>query len=206
MREINYDNGSIDGDLNEWDRAGKQVTKDHYDDGRRLATKTEYFPNRTKKSEGTVLYPRLVLENPDDWFDCTLATYTQEGEPEKHGPWVSWYPNGQRKLSANYEHDEPTGEFIWWHENGQKSLLAHYKDGKKDGDWIWWYANGQRSIQGVYDADDPTQKWLWWNDNGKVAQRADFSDPKQRQMLAMPQEESLGSPNAAKAVVNRALK
>ena len=208
MREISYTDGSIDGQLNEWDRNGQQVTRDHYDDGRRLAKKTEYYRDRSKKSEGSVLYPRLVLDKADDWEECTLATYTQEGKPEKHGGWISWYANGQRKLEGQYQHDTPTGQFVWWHQNGQKWLQASYDMGKKHGQWTWWHSNGQKSIQGEYLGDDPTSKWLWWEQSGKVAQRADFSDPNQQQILAMPPNsgESLGSPSAILPALDRALK
>lgn len=187
MREISYSNGTIHGELNEWDRTSKQVTEDIYVEGRRLAKKVENYGDNTKKAEGSVLYPKLVLDKPDDWFTCTLATYTQEGEPVKHGTWTSWYQNGQRKLEGIYDNDVPTGEFVWWHSNGQKSLVATYRDGKKHGLWTWWHPNGLKSIQGEYVHDTPTSDWLWWKDSGKVAQRADFSDPnQQQQIIAMP--------------------
>ena len=200
MREIAYHNGSIDGELNEWDRAGKQVAKDTYVDSSRLDTKTEYYPNRDKRAEGTVLYPRLVLVTPDNWLECTLATYSQEGDPVKHGDWISWYSNGQPKLEGQYDRDVPTGEFTWWHENGQKSLVASYKDGKKHGAWTWWHPSGLKSIQGEYAGDTPVSNWLWWKESGKVAQRADFDDPNQREILAMPTTngEFMNAPSASK--------
>ena len=199
MREIGYKDGVIDGELNEWDRSSQQVTNDTYVDGSRVATKTETFANRTKRAEGTVLYPKLVLEGPDNWLECRLATYSQDGQPVKHGVWTSWYANGQKKLEGQYEKDVPTGKFTWWHENGQKSLQAHYRDGKKHGSWIWWHDNGLKSIQGEYAGDTPINNWLWWKESGKVAQRADFNDPKQRHILAMPDKSDVTVPSATRA-------
>lgn len=199
MREISYKDGIIDGELNEWDRTSKQVTNDTYIDGSRVATKTETFANRTKRAEGTVLYPKLVLESPDNWLECSLATYSQDGQPVKHGVWTSWYPNGQKKLEGRYDKDVPTGKFSWWHDNGQKSLQAHYREGKKHGSWIWWHDNGLKSIQGEYASDTPINKWLWWQESGKVAQRADFNDPKQRHILAMPAKSDATVPSANRA-------
>ena len=208
MREITYRDGTIDGELNEWNRSDQQVTKDIYNNGSRLYSKTEYYPNRTKKAEGTVLYPKLVLETPDNWQECTLATYSQSGEPVKHGTWTSWYANGQTKLEGSYENDVPAGNFTWWHENGQKSLMASYRDGKKHGVWTWWHANGLKSIQGEYATDTPVSKWLWWKETGKVAKRADFNDPNQSQRLAAPSEPSDGPgpgpvPSATRVIPNR---
>lgn len=190
MREINYRSGTIDGQLNEWDRNGRQVTKHIYDEGSRIASKTEHFPNRAKRAEGTVRYPKLVLDTPDNWLDCTLATYTQEGEPVKHGRWVSWFANGQTKLEGEYNNDVPVGKFTWWHDNGQRSLVAEYRNGKKHGVWTWWHPSGLKSIQGEYDGNSPVSKWIWWETSGKVAQKADFNDPAQRQKLAIPQQDN----------------
>lgn len=186
MRKISYRDGTIHGELSEWDRNSKKVTAHIYQDGRRLETKTEYYANRAKKAEGPVLYPKLVLETPDDWQECTLATYSQSGEAEKHGVWQSWHSNGQRHLQGQYAHDIPAGSFTWWHANGQKSLAAEFRDGKRHGTWTWWHPNGLKSIQGDYANDTPVSNWLWWNEAGKVVQRADQDDPEQRQILAMP--------------------
>lgn len=197
MREINYKRGTIHGAFNEWDRGGRQVTKDDYVEGSRLAVKTEYYSDRRKRAEGTVRYPKLVLDQADDWMDCTLATYSMDGEPVKHGSWVSWFPNGQKKHEGIYREDIPSGQFTWWHENGQRSLVASYKEGKKEGKWIWWHPNGLKSIQGEYADNTPTNKWLWWAETGKVAQRADFNDPNQRHILAMPATNGEGSSTTA---------
>ena len=57
-----------------------------------------------------------------------------------------------------------------------------------------------KSIQGEYAKDSPTSKWLWWAESGKVAQRADFNDPNQKHILAMPTTVPQ-SPNAPSAAV-----
>ena len=175
MREIDYRDGIIDGELNQWDRTGRQVTKDRYEDGSRIAKKTDYYPDRAKRAEGTVKYPKLRLETADNWMECSLATYSREGNPVKHGPWVSWYPNGQKKLEGNYEDDAPSGSFTQWHDNGQRSMSAKYVDGIKQGLWTWWHPSGLKSIQGKYVNDQPVEKWLWWEESGKVAYRTDMS-------------------------------
>ena len=132
-------------------------------------------------------------------MDCTLATYSMDGEPVKQGIWVSWYPNGQKKHEGTYKNDVPMGEFTWWHENGQRSLVASYKDGKKQGKWTWWHPNGLKSIQGEYADNTPSSKWLWWAETGKVAQRADFNDPNQRHILAMPTNNNDAAPAIPRA-------
>ena len=48
MREINYSGGSIDGVLSEWGRTGNQVTRDQYDDGRRLTKRLRIIVAATR--------------------------------------------------------------------------------------------------------------------------------------------------------------
>jgi antitoxin component YwqK of YwqJK toxin-antitoxin module len=100
---------------------------------------------------------------------------TKTGADERHGPWSSWHPNGQRQLEGTYDHDLQVGLFTWWHANGQKNLEGRFIKGKQDGPWVWWYDNGQKSIQGEYAKGNPTGRWTWWDEDGRVAQSADLS-------------------------------
>ena len=136
---------------------------------------TETYPDGQKKVEGTVLQARLVIKQPDDWWDAKLATYVRQGKDQKHGEWTAWYENSQMKFTGEYRFDKASGEFTWWHENGQKSLHAFYEEGRKTGSWTWWHMNGQKAIQGQYLSNSPVHRWVWWNEEGKVAQRIDFT-------------------------------
>ncbi|MCA9199308.1 MAG: hypothetical protein KDA87_17300 [Planctomycetales bacterium] len=179
MREITYRDGVLDGTLKEWDANGTPVTEVEYKDGRRLEKTQESYSSGQTRYEGWTLRARLVLKEPDDWEQGTLAQYTREGKDQRHGDWVAWFDNGQKKLAGSYEFDQPHGKFTWWHENGQKSLDAEYQVGKKSGLWTWWHKNGMKSIQGEYIADAPAGQWIWWKEDGKVAQRIDFRMPGQ---------------------------
>ncbi len=175
MRVIHYRQGQIHGELLEWDLEGKPATRVEYQDGRRLDTMTETYPDGQKKVEGMVLHARLVMKDPDNWWDAKLATYTRQGKDQKHGEWTAWYPNKQMKFTGSYQYDKPSGKFAWWHENSQKSLEGAYTAGKKSGPWTWWHANGQKAIQGEYAENSPSGRWIWWHESGKVAQRIDFT-------------------------------
>lgn len=175
MREINYLAGQVHGELLEWDEGGKLVTRVEYEDGRRLDQAVQTYKDGQKQYEGTVLHARLIMKQPDDWWNAKLATYVQEGKDEKHGDWTAWYPDGKQKFSGHYEHDRGEGRFTWWHSNGQRALEGSYREGRKHGEWTWWHESGQRSIQGQYRNDVAVDRWVWWHENGKVAQRVDFT-------------------------------
>ena len=175
MRVIQYRQGEIHGELTEWDVNGDSVTSVNYQNGRRLEKSVEHYDDRRKKLEGMVLKARIVVQDPDDWWQNKLATYQAEGNDEKHGKWTAWYPSGQKRFTGEYVDDEATGTFVWWHENGQKMLQGLYEQGEKIGQWTWWHENGIKSIQGNYLSNSPVDSWIWWHESGRVAQRINYS-------------------------------
>lgn len=175
MREAQFEKGDMDGQYLEWSPEGAPKVKETYQAGRKLAVKTSNHQGGAKKSEGVYLFAKDIEHSPDDWWNCKLVTTTKSGKDEKHGPWTSWYANGQKQIEGNYGHDVQVGEFTWWHANGQKALRGHFNNGKQDGTWTWWHANGQKSIEGQYVNGNPTGRWTWWKEDGRVVQSADLS-------------------------------
>lgn len=175
MREIDYHNGEIDGEHKEWTAEGQQTLHDVYRQGAKIAAKIEYFGNKQKKSEGTYLHARLIVQTPDDWWTPKVAGYARQGKDQKHGPWTSWYENGQKKMQGEYRNGLQIGKLQWWYENGQIALQGSYEDGKQVGKWTWWHQNGQKSTQGEYVDGNPTGSWRWWDTNGRVHETADLT-------------------------------
>ncbi|MBI3838958.1 MAG: hypothetical protein HY288_13635 [Planctomycetia bacterium] len=175
MREVQYREGEIDGELVEWGPEGTVLVKETYQFGRKLARKTSTHSGGKKKSEGMYLFAKDVEQTPDDWWNCKPQVTIKQGKDERHGPWTSWYTNGQQQLEGTFEHDVQVGQFTWWHTNGQKAVDGRFESGKQDGPWTWWYPSGQKSIHGEYVHGNPTGRWTWWKEDGKVAQSADLS-------------------------------
>ncbi len=202
MREIEYRHGEIDGQLIEWSIDGKVVTKETYQHGRKLATRLEKDAAGGKKTEGQYLFAKEVEKTPDDWWNAQPATFVKQGNDEKHGPWVSWYPNGQRQIEGEYRNDVQVGKFTWWYANGQKALEGAYVDGEQQGKWVWWHENGQKSVQGEYAKGDPTRHWTWWGEDGMVA-RSSQMDGGTGAIVQLPEKRKPLSPvySAAKPSV-----
>jgi antitoxin component YwqK of YwqJK toxin-antitoxin module len=175
MREVQFREGSVDGQFLEWTPDGAERVNSTYQSGRKLAPKLTYHAGGQKKSEGMYLYARDVEQTPDDWWACTILVTDKSGKDEKHGTFTVWHPNGQRQLEGAYDHEVQVGLFTWWHSNGQEALEGRFDQGKQDGAWTWWHANGQKSIQGQYAQGNPSGRWTWWKEDGKVAQAADMS-------------------------------
>jgi antitoxin component YwqK of YwqJK toxin-antitoxin module len=176
MREAHFAHGDMDGEYREWNPDGTQTVKEAYQEGRKLALKTSYHTGEIKKSEGLYLFAKDIEHSPDDWWNCKLITTVKSGKDEKHGPWTSWFANGQKQLEGRYEHDVQVGQFTWWHSNGQRALQGGFQRGKQNGKWTWWHANGQKSIEGEYVYGNPTGRWTWWKEDGRVVQSADLSN------------------------------
>lgn len=206
LREIQYKDGDIDGQLIEYGAEGSVLTKDNYQEGRKLSQKKSTYNGGAKKSEGTYLFAKDVEKTPDDWWECKVQTTVKTGKDEKHGPWTSWHTNGQRQLEGTYEHDMQTGLFTWWHANGQKALEGRFEAGKQNGSWTWWYPTGQKSIHGEYAHGNPTGRWTWWKEDGKVAQSADLSQSEGVVIQTMPTDKPNELPQLKKQVPANAKK
>ncbi len=169
MRECQFEAGEMHGPRLEWAPNARLTAQASYEHGRKLETRTEKYPSGAKKSEGDYLVAREIVQTPDDWWNMQLAVYTRQGNDERHGPWITWYPNGQKQTEGLYEHDVPVGEFTWWYANGQQAVRGEYVDGEQQGKWVWWHENGLKSIEGEFRLGHPMEKWTWWGADGKVA-------------------------------------
>ena len=112
------------------DRMGSRrrvALKETYQGGRRLAPKVmSKYQDGGKKSEGMYLFAKEADQTPDDWWNCRTQTTAKQGNDERHGPWTTWYSNGQVSLEGNFDHDLQHGQFTWWHQNGQKVLEGNF--------------------------------------------------------------------------------
>ena len=173
--EIDYSEGLIDGTYRLLDEDGTELTSDNYKQGRKLAIKQDLYENGAIRWEGMFLHETFVVSKADDWWNTLPVSYRKVGEPERHGRFVSWYENSQKKFEGTFEHEIRTGEFTWWHENTQVAVKGEFKDGERDGPWIWWHENGQKAIQGGYLAGALDGDWSYWSAEGKLERKVDYS-------------------------------
>lgn len=178
-REVEYDNGEPDGEFTEWAPDGKVIASEKFTDGNRELVQIEWYSPGIKKTEATYLMARESTEVTIDWWNgmYRIKVVGKEGEDQRHGPWSTWYPNGQLAAQGHYRHDKPEGVFTFWHSNGQKSIEGAYDNGAQIGRWTWWHDNGLRAIAGEFEDGDQIGAWSWWQPNGKLAENAVFSDP-----------------------------
>jgi antitoxin component YwqK of YwqJK toxin-antitoxin module len=186
MQQINFREGVTIDEILTWRPDGSLAAKEEFLDGRKLEIKTDTYAQNRRKSQGGFLSPRMVVTKEDDWWNCRLATFTAEGQPDRHGAWTAWHPNGQPQVEGRFKVGKPEGEFTWYYSNGQKSAEGSYRNGERHGVWNWWHDNGLKSSSGEFIDGKPAGHWTWWNPDGKVAQKADFADGVPVQALETP--------------------
>ena len=195
--QVTYRNGVIDGQRVEWNSESKLISKQTFQNGRKLAKKTfrEYPEN--KSGEGVFLHAKEVVRTLDNFWNTQFATYTIQGIDKKHGHWISWHSNGKRKYEGEFKNNLQVGSFTWWFSNGQKSTEGSFIAGKRQGAWTWWHQNGQKATNGSYADGNPTGNWKWWDHTGKLASRANFSlseesiTSTEKKIVLQPEHEAL---------------
>ena len=174
-QEATYDRYLLDGVVHGFSADGKLIYANSYEQGRKLAEHIEKFADGSLKSKAVYLLPAESSAVPDNWDRCTLATFQQHGQRQRHGSWSSWHVNGQKQGEGSYKHDLRVGHFVWWHSNGQKALEGDFEDGEQVGKWIWWHESGQKSLDGEFSGGHPSGLWTWWNVDGKVTRESHMS-------------------------------
>jgi antitoxin component YwqK of YwqJK toxin-antitoxin module len=211
-RAEEYNRGEVDGEFTEWSPEGKIVASEQYVDGCRLGSKIEWHEPGKKKVEAQFLFAKEITQLDENWWAgySRLQVTGKQGQDVRQGRTVTYYPNGQKAMQANYRADKPHGTFVWWRSNGQKAIEGQYAAGKQVGSWAWWHPNGQKWIQGDYQAGLQIGRWTWWTDTGAVLEAAVFvdEDPQQpgRQGLEtaeVPPELSAPPPGPRKASFSR---
>jgi antitoxin component YwqK of YwqJK toxin-antitoxin module len=177
LTQTTYQNAIPVGDLLEINKkTGELARVTGFEDGRKVVTKTNYFPGSHKKeSEIMYLAAKTVETTPDDFWAVRTAKYGAEGGDMRHGSSKSWYANGKPEQDGSYEYGKKAGTFTFWHENGQVAATGEYKADVAEGTWVWWHANGQKSAVGKYTKGTLIGEWRWWDETGKLTKQQTYT-------------------------------
>jgi antitoxin component YwqK of YwqJK toxin-antitoxin module len=202
--EARYKAGALDGLMQEWDRDGKLVNHETYFDGKRLVKTVGWYTLGQKHYEGNFLRDANMQEPKYDWWHSKVVTIAPAAAApdQQHGPWTTWYRNGNKENEAQYDHGIRVGTFKWYHENGQLQAQGNYEGGKKIGVWTTWHANGLKESVAEYRNDRMIGQWVRWDAEGKRIDTAASTAP------ASEQREQAGAPQSRQreqVIANRGL-
>jgi len=177
LRQFTYQDSIPVGDLLEINpKTGELARTATYEEGRKVVTKTTYFPRtKQKQSESMYLAAKTIETSADDFWTLKLAKYGAEGADMRHGTAKTWYANGKQEQDGSYEYGKKAGTFTYWHENGQLAATGEYKDDLAEGTWVWWHENGQKSAVGKYTKGALIGEWRWWDEAGKLTKSQTYT-------------------------------
>ena len=205
MRQITYSNGIPVGDLLEVNpKTGEIARTATFEEGRKVVTKTNYFP-RTHKKQSEIVYlaAKTIETTPDDFWTLKLAKYGSEGGDMRHGASKSWYANGKPEQDGSYEYGKKAGTFTFWHENGQVAATGEYKEDQAEGTWVWWHENGQKSSVGKYTKGALIGEWRWWDETGKLTKQQTYTGTESAQTQPTEKQPTAAQPTEAKTDVSK---
>lgn len=167
MYRATYKDGVLDGEMVEFDPAGKELRKSKFIEGQQLKTVVEKYSNGRPKFEYVLLGPPQQVKELDRWWEAQPAEYGVIGTGTKDGSFTSWYENGQLRAQGTYANDVLQGAFASWFENGQLESAGEYQAGQPTGTWNWWHDNGMKRATGEYVDGKPAGSWMNWQPDGK---------------------------------------
>ncbi len=95
--------------------------------------------------------------------DGVLIMRGEKVSGQRHGLWVSYFPDGTLRSKATYVHGLRQGSSTVFHENGAPFYTGLYKNDKFSGDWLF------------YDPDGTPVKRVRYDDEGNVVEERDMS-------------------------------
>ena len=69
---------------------------------------------------------------------------------KRNGEYTEYYPNGQLKITANYNNGDLNGAFSEYYPNGQLKITTDYSNGELDGLFIEFFENGMLRFETKY--------------------------------------------------------
>ncbi len=152
---INYLNGKIDGEVNNFYLYGELKDKKFFKDDKLDDTVFMYFRSGD-------LFRKYAVSN--DLMNGAYVEYHENGQISSsysnkdavpNGPYRAYHPNGKIALDFNLVNNEIDGLYAKYYPNGQKQILVNYKLGNRDGLYQTWYSNG--SISEISNYKDGNQ-------------------------------------------------
>ena len=74
-----------------------------------------------KVTEYTIRYPNGKL------MEQYCAYLGKNGQKVRHGKYMGWYINGQKRFEKDYQHGKMDGKFLEWNEGGKITSFSIYK-------------------------------------------------------------------------------
>lgn len=149
------------------------------DDEQALAMTQTCPPGTTAQEEVTADHRYWWCEQPDGvkhgpflaWYPTgekwSRQTYNQGVH---HGPGIVWHKNGQREQLRHFRNGLEHGEHRIWRENGVLEFQTHYENGMRSGLFTHWDSDGDKAYEGRYVAGKKHGEWINWDHRDNISE------------------------------------
>src|ERR1043165_7725873 len=100
----------------------------------------------------------------------------QDGK--KHGPWVTYYANGNKRSEGHYNRGKKEGLWLQYWPNGNKKSEGTFRNDKFTGLYTCYHENGNRKWQGRYNESNGSSadgtkegEWFDYEEDGETVRR-----------------------------------
>lgn len=85
---------------------------------------------------------------------------------ELHGPYKSYYLNGNIKSKGNYNNNLPDGYWEYFYENNNLKSAGVLKDNQMNGKWKYYFENGNINMEGEMKDGVRMGEWKFYYESG----------------------------------------
>jgi antitoxin component YwqK of YwqJK toxin-antitoxin module/peroxiredoxin len=106
-------------------------------DGERVGL-WQFYSEQDELSERNFPLPDGIAVVHETWDDGTPRREGFLSGGRAEGRWVTWHPNGRRRLTGDFAQGKPHGLWLAWNENGERVAAGHAENGQLSGQWTLW--------------------------------------------------------------------
>ena len=92
----------------------------------------------------------------------------------QHGPYVTYYNNGNKQKEGIYNYGKQHGEYKEYYESGPLKYHYIWDNDKKHGDWKSYYENGGKWTLRQFENDKLNGKLYVWDEDGRLGKERTF--------------------------------
>jgi antitoxin component YwqK of YwqJK toxin-antitoxin module/Tfp pilus assembly protein PilF len=147
-----------------------------YDGGKKSSVKTfkndvlikQIFYDKAEKELGRFESSNGTFAAKTFYANGPLAGEGRYKKGKMDGPWIYYYPDGNKWREFNYADGLIRGEAAEYFRNGAKKFLSTYKDNRYHGYFQEFYKNGHVKQEGWFQDGQRQQQWLTYHINGEL--------------------------------------
>ncbi len=92
----------------------------------------------------------------------------------QHGPYVTYYGNGNKQKEGTYNYGKQDGEYKEYYESGPLKYWYNWDNEKKVGEWKSFYENGGKWTLRNFQNDKLNGKLYVWDEQGRLGKEQTY--------------------------------